>query len=396
MTNKKQLKGKKILLLVTQTKWGGAQKYVLELAKYLKKHNEVHIAFGEVNKQNQKFIDSCKELKVKTIPLPKLVRNIEIIKDFSAIASVSGLLSKESYDLIHLNSSKVGLLGTLGAMMFSLNPMNIKPRVVYTAHGFVFNEPGSKVQRKLYKFSEQFSTSLQSLIIAVSDFDRQSALDNNICDPRKIFSVHNGINAEDYDFYDRQTARQKLDLSNNKKYFGTIASFYNTKGHQYLIEAIKQLRENKSLLVRNHQWLLIGEGIELFDIKKLIEKYQLEDLIKIIKPKDNDWKYLQAFDYFILPSVKEGLPYTILEAGLAKIPIIASKVGGIPEVLSNEKTGLLTTPANPVSLVNAMRRLSKDQNLANQLADNNYKNVKENFSLSKTLKETEDLYLKLF
>ena len=240
MTDKKQLKGKKILLLVTQTKWGGAQKYVLELAKYLKKNNKVHIAFGETKQQNPTFIERCQQMGVKTIPLPKLIRNIDIIKDMSAVGSINGLLSQENYDLVHLNSSKAGLLGSLSGMMFGFNPMNIKPRVVYTAHGFVFNEPGSKAQRKLFKLSEQFSTTLQTMIIAVSNFDRQSAIDNNICDQRKIFTVHNGINVEEYNFYDRDIARQKLNLSNDKKYFGTIASFYNTKGHKYLIEAVKQ------------------------------------------------------------------------------------------------------------------------------------------------------------
>ena len=85
-----------------------------------------------------------------------------------------------------------------------------------------------------------------------------------------------------------------------------------------------------------------------------------------------------------------------MEAGLAKIPIIASKVGGIPEVLTNKQSGLLTTVANPLSLAQAMRSLAKDNNLADKLINNNYKNIINNFSLDKTLKKTEELYLKLF
>ncbi|MBT4649497.1 glycosyltransferase family 4 protein, partial [bacterium] len=104
----------------------------------------------------------------------------------------------------------------------------------------------------------------------------------------------------------------------------------------------------------------------------------------------------KAFDYFILPSVKEGLPYTILEAGLAGIPTIASKVGGIPEIITNNETGLLTTPANPLSLKAAMRKLAKDHNLADKIAEKNKENIKNNFSLEKTLHKTEELYLKLF
>ncbi len=270
--------------------------------------------------------------------------------------------------------------------------MNIRTRIVYTAHGFVFNEPLSSTKKKVYKTAEKFGAGIENLIITVSDFDKQSAIKNQISPEFKLHTIHNGIRPDDYDFYDKDKARQELNLDNNKKYFGTIASFYKTKGHEFLIEAIKELKNNKSNLLTNHQWILIGNGPELDNIKKLVKDNKLENYIKFIKPQDNDWKYLPAFDYFVLPSVKEGLPYTIL----AKVPVIATKVGGIPEIIENKKTGLMATPANPLSLVNAMHDLTKDNNLAQNIADNNYKNILENFSLDKTLEKTEQAYLKLF
>ena len=118
--------------------------------------------------------------------------------------------------------------------------------------------------------------------------------------------------------------------------------------------------------------------------------------IKFIPAQDNDWKFLKAFDCFILPSIKEGLPYTILEAGLAQIPIIATKVGGLPEIITNEKTGLLITPANPLSLAQAMEKMSQDHDLSEKFAESNYQNIKNNFNLQNTLDKTEELYLKLF
>jgi glycosyltransferase involved in cell wall biosynthesis len=394
--NTKHLTDKKILIIVTQTKWGGAQKYVLELAQFLSKRNEVHIGYGEINNINQHFLDTCKKYKIKTIPLPYLTRKIDIGKDFLFIKELSRLLKKEKYNLIHLNSSKAGFGGSLAAKLYNMNPMNVRIRIVYTAHGFVFNEPLSSTKKKIYKTAETFSTGIEDLVITVSDFDKQSAIKNKVCLDFKMHTVHNGIDPKDYNFYNREEARKKLNLDNNKKYFGVIASFYKTKGHIYLIEAIKNLQENKSSLLNNHRWILIGEGPELDNIKELIKNNKLDNYIKLIQPQDDDWKYLPAFDYFVLPSIKEGLPYTILEAGLAKIPVIASKIGGIPEIITNKQTGLLTTAANPLSLASAMRNLSKDNKLAQNLANNNYNNIINNFSLDKTLKKTEELYLKLF
>ena len=142
--------------------------------------------------------------------------------------------------------------------------------------------------------SETFSASLQTRIIAVSDFDRQSAIANKICPEQKIVTIHNGLDFSQYDFYSREEARSKLQLDNSKKYFGTIASFYDTKGHKYLIEAVKLLKDNKSSVVDKGQWILIGDGPNLESIKKLIINYGLENYLKILKPTNEDWKYLPA------------------------------------------------------------------------------------------------------
>jgi glycosyltransferase involved in cell wall biosynthesis len=396
MINEKQLQGKKILFLVTQTKWGGAQKYVLQLADYFRKKNEVHIAFGEIDEINDHFLKSCQTLGVKTIPVPNLVRDINVRKELSALFKITKIIRQGNYHLIHLNSSKAGLLGAIAGFGYSLNPINTRLRIIYTAHGFVFNEPGPPFQKRLFTMSETMATSLQTKIITVSDFDRQSAIAKKVCSEKKMVTIHNGLDFSQYNFYSQEEARTKLELDNNKKYFGTIASFYDTKGHKYLVEAIKLLKDNKSSLLDKCQWILIGDGPNLEIIKKLVREQGLEKYIKILPPTNEDWKYLKAFDYFVLPSVKEGLPYTILEAGLAQIPIVATKVGGLPEIITQGKTGLLASPANPLSLANTLRQIYKDNTLAQKLAANNYQNIKLNFSLKTTLHKTEELYLSLF
>ncbi|MDD5749190.1 MAG: glycosyltransferase [Patescibacteria group bacterium] len=394
---KKELKGKKILYLITQSKWGGAQKYVIDLARHFSQKNEVHIAYGESRQLDPYFAQECQKLKVKTIPLPYLCRNIDLGKDYLAMIDLSKLFGKESYDLIHLNSSKAGLLGSLAAKYYGLNLLNAKLRLIYTAHGFVFNEPLSKFRKKIYKLSETFSTTIQHLIIAVSDADRQSAIENKITHPAKIFTVHNGLDFSQYDFYPTDQARQKLGLEKDQIYFGTIASFYLTKGHTYLLDAVKELRTTNWPLFDKSAWVFIGDGPEKENISQKIKAADLQDKIKVFDPSpEGDHKYLKAFDYFILPSVKEGLPYTILEAGLAQVPVVATRVGGLPEIITDKKNGLLATAANPLSLADKIKKISADQKMSSALAQANYQNIKSNFSLDKTLSQTEELYLKLF
>ena len=253
MENK--LKNKKILYIVTQSKWGGAQKYVLDMAKYFSQENEVHIAYGEVKNAHPYFLSACQKLNIKTIAIPYLVRNIDLAKDYLAIIEIAKLLGKENYDLIHLNSSKVGLLASLSAKYYALNLLNTKIRIVYTAHGFVFNEPLSKIRKKIYKLSETISTSIQNAVIAVSEADRQSAIRHKVTDQRKIFTVYNGLDFDKYNFYSLNEAREKLSLLKDQKYFGTVASFYETKGYTYLVDAIKELRNKKWPEFEKHFWV---------------------------------------------------------------------------------------------------------------------------------------------
>lgn len=394
----KKLENKKILYLVTQTKWGGAQKYVLELAEYFSQNNEVHIAFGEIDQQNQEFLAQCQTMGIKTIPIQSLVRNIQPSKEINAFLELKKLLDSEKYHLAHLNSSKAGLIGSIAASMHNLNPLNTRLRLIYTAHGFVFNEPLNKIEKTIYKMSEKFSTAVENAIITVSDYDKKSAVENKICPAHKMFTIHNGLDFNKYNFLSSQEAKDALNFSafggKDIVIFGTIASFYKTKGHTYLLEAIKIFLETQDAIT-NYHWVLIGEGPEQKNIEELITKYNLAKFITIIPPKNNDWRYLKAFDYFILPSVKEGLPYTILEAGLAKIPVIATQVGGVPEIMTNQKTGLLVTPANPLSLTQAMQEMTKTE-LVNSFIENSYQNIINNFDLHNTIRQTEELYLKLF
>ena len=102
--------------------------------------------------------------------------------------------------------------------------------------------------------------------------------------------------------------------------------------------------------------------------------------------------YLKAFDIFVLPSLKEGLPYTLLEAGLAGLPVIASNVGGIPEIIENNKTGLLASAANIYEIARAIKKLIEDKNLSENLAKNLRQKIISEFSFKKTIKKTLNVY----
>jgi len=368
----------KILYLVTQSSWGGAQKYVFELAKALKKGNDVCVACGGTEELYQKL----KEDNIRVIPLSYLKRDISFFSDIKGYFELKKLLKKEKPDIFHVNSSKAGVLGSFVARRMPL-------KVVYTVHGAVFTAAFSKLKRLFFKWIEKFTAKYKAIIITVSEKDRQLWLKNKICPSEKIITVRNGINLSDeLNFLSKDDARKKLNLDLDNKIIGIVANFYAEKNYIFLIRSFAKLLKDKPEL----RLVIIGDGAERNKIENEMAALKLKDKIILRGFVKDASKYLKAFDIFVLPSIKEGLPITLLEAQLAKVPIVASKVGGIPEIISDEKYGLLFDINDQKQFLEKIKRLLENNELSNLLVENGYKSVKEKFDFKKQISKTIKIY----
>jgi glycosyltransferase involved in cell wall biosynthesis len=137
---------------------------------------------------------------------------------------------------------------------------------------------------------------------------------------------------------------------------------------------------------------IIGEGGERKKLEELIKERHLEKKVFLTGFKENATSYLKAFDLFTFPSLSEGLGYTLLEAGLASLPVIASRTGGIPEVIENLKDGLLVAPGRSNEIRQAFIYLDEHPDDVRSFGQNLEKKVKENFSLKEMVKKTEEIY----
>ncbi len=382
---------KKIIYLVTQSEWGGAQKYIYDLATHLPKDEfKVLAAAGEGNGE---LFNRLKEKQIPTYHLKHTVRAIRPIKEILAFFELLKLFKKEKPDIIHLNSSKISILGSLAGKIYASHVSHPTFRIIYTSHGWVFNEPLPFWTKKLYYILEKLTASLKDKIICVSEYDRGVALKKKISSPSKLITIPNGIGLNPGDFLNQQSARlelQKIPGSASRvprSAIGTIANLYPTKGLQYLIEAASNLLKDNPDLI----FMIIGEGDERKKLESLIKQYNLTDNFFLLGNIKDAYKYLKAFDIFVLPSVKEGWPYTLLEALRAGLPIIATRVGGIPEIITDNENGLLVPPANPDSLQKAIKKLLADSELTTRLQQNSLASSNE-FTLQQTLQKTLRLY----
>ena len=385
---------KTILYLITQSELGGAQRYCLDLAINLKNEFNVILAFGEQGGKGELAKKLDKE-KIKYYSIPYLKRSISPISDFLALIQIVKLIKKIKPDIIHLNSSKISILGSLAAFISKLsirNPKseirNPKSEVVYTAHGWVFNEPMPVWQKIFYKYAEKITAYFKDKIICVSEFDYKTALGENICPSRKLITIHNGI--APIDFLPRQEAREKLNLPENQFIVGSIGNLYKTKGFAYLIEATKKLIDEGIEITT----VIIGEGGERKSLTELIKRHKLEDNVILAGRIPEAAKLLSAFDIYVCSSVKEGLSYTIIETMLNGLPIIATRVGGNPELIEDGQTGLLINSQDASDLADKIKKLKNNPDRQQEMSTKARIKAQEEFNLGKMVKETKEVYYK--
>ena len=367
----------KILYIVTQSEWGGAGRYVVDLANALPRDQFlVSVAAG-----GDGFFFSKLSSDVSTHVIKHMVREINPLEDLLCFFELVRFFKKERPDIVHLNSSKAGVLGTFAAQIAGVK------KIIYTAHGFVFNEPLPTWKKTFYRLSERISGMPKDMIICVSDFDRQTALELHIAPITKLITIHNGITH--YPLASRETARIRLGILEKATIIGTVANLYPTKGLPYLLEAAAIL--NKKLDI---QLVIIGRGNEETSLRQKISTLAIYSNVTIVTniPAGEAAALIPAFDVFVLPSIKEGLPYTIIEAMAAEVPIVATRVGGVPELIEHNKNGLLVEPKNPEALAFAINQLLRDRALCKQFTLASHSKAGIEFSLQQMVQKTIAVY----
>ena len=401
---------KTILYLITQSEFGGAQKYILDLSLGLKEEFNIYIGLGEQG-ENGEFAQRLMENNIEYYILKHLKREISPINDFFVIFEIIKLIKKTKPDIIHLNSSKISILGSIAATLiriFVIRGIRIPPlykggvggfiRIIYTVHGWVFNEPLAAWKKSFYFWAEKLTALLKNRIICISRLDYNIAKNQLKIKEEKLSLIYHGI--KQINFLSREEAREKLFLISKLQFpisnflIGTIANFYKTKGLEYLIESIRIIKDELRVTSYELRVIIIGEGEERKNLEDLISQLNLKSHVFLVGNIKNAAEFLPAFDIYVSSSVKEGFPYSILEAMSAGLPIVATKVGGVPEMISDGENGLLAEPANPEELAKRIKILVEDKNLRKILGEQAKKNIDEKFRIEKMIEKIKEVYLK--
>jgi glycosyltransferase involved in cell wall biosynthesis len=373
---------KKILFLITKSNFGGAQRYVHDLAVGLPKNRfEVAVALGG----NGPLVGKLAMADIRVITIPSLQRDVSIGKELAAFGEISAIVKNEQPDILHINSSKAGALGALIGRLHKVT------KVIFTAHGWAFNEERPTWQRFVLKFIHWLTVLLSHQTIAVSE-EVKRQLDWPGAQS-KMTVIYNGRTLDG--LKDRGVARTALiekkpllERYGEDLWSVTIAELHPIKRHEAVIKAMKEVAR----LSPRYRHLIIGGGQEEDHLRHLIKDNELEEHVFLLGNIEDAAEYLKAADIFILASRSEAMPYAIIEACIAGLPIIATAVGGIPEVIENEVSGILIPPLDDNALAKAIVRLSTDPALQQRLSAGALTSSLR-FRFADTLQKTIDLYL---
>lgn len=363
---------KKVLLVVTKSNWGGAQRYVFDMATNMPPEFEVAVAYGG----SGELVRRLQEKNIRLIPIPSMVRNVTTNKDVQAFFELIKIFRAEKPDIVHLNSSKAGALGALAARVAGIK------KIIFTVHGWPSNEPVSSLA-KIFRWT----ASLVTLLLCHTVMSNSRFTEMHAPLGIKTTPVLNGI-AEPA-FLSRENARdalgRKAAVPHDAFWIGTIAELHKNKGLDILIAAMTSVPPPINLLI-------IGEGEQYEYLQNLIATHQLEDRVKLVGFMRDAATYLKAFDLFVLPSRTESLGYVIIEAGMAGLPVVATTVGGIPEIVDDQLNGILVPPYDASDLAEALNEMIASPNTRARYAEALKQKVDRYFGLRGMVKKTVELY----
>lgn len=238
---------------------------------------------------------------------------------------------------------------------------------------------------KLINFLKKKTSSFSSKIIAISSAVKKDIIQKYQILPEKINLIFNGINVDKFK-QDRNNTYSKDQII-----FGSVGRLAPQKNYSLLLEALSSVKN------KNFKYLIAGEGKLREKLEGEINKYGLTAKVELVGLKKDIKGFLSELDFFILPSKWEGLGIVLLEAGLSKLPVLASATGGILDIIKDDKTGILFTNNNVIDLTKKLNYFLdfKNKEDLNKLGDNLFNYIVDKFDIKKVAKQYENVYLNL-
>lgn len=368
-----------ILYVITKLELGGAQKQLLSLISCLDK-DKFRI-----------FLFTAKEglllpeaLCINGLAIKEskwLERSINPFKDIFALIEIFLFIKENNIEFVHTHSSKAGILGRIAANLAKAKV------IIHTVHGWSFNDYQPKIKKLCFIWLERLTARFTDKLIVVSGYDLQTGINNHIGREDKYKIVRYGIDHSEFNLT-AQDLRKKLGIKSNDLVVGMIACFKPQKSPQDFIRLAFLV--NKKL--PGVKFILAGDGILRKEIERLIVEAKLRQQFFLMGWRRDIPRILSIMDIFVLTSLWEGLPISVLEAMVSSKPVISTDTGGVREVVFEARTGFLVPQRDMRTMSERVISLLKNEALRKKIGIAAKASLGDNYSLANMARNTENLY----
>jgi glycosyltransferase involved in cell wall biosynthesis len=366
----KKMIHKKILHIVEDLNIGGLEKVVESIVTEIDK-NKYEVQVWCLTKGGE-IADELisKGIRVKILGLNSYHNPFQVVK-------LAIHLKKSKFDIIHSHGYFANVFGRLAAIL-TMIPVRI-------AHVHTTNYNLSK-----RNITTEFVFSLfTKKIICISNSVKQFVEKDLGIDTKKTCLIYNGCRINDSDKAKKKIDRRSLGISKDDFVIITVASLVRHKGHQVLIDAVCILARS----YQNLRLLIVGDGPLRDSLNTYVKALQLSEKIIFTGEKENVFPLLKLADIFVLSSItREGLGMALIEAMAVGLPLIGSRLGGIPEIIKHGVNGFLFSQGNAEELAESIEKLIKNKEMAVNLGERGKEIFREKFTCQKMTKNIEQLY----
>ena len=299
---------------------------------------------------------------VRVFTIPSLVRRLSPIDDLRAFISIYRLLKEIKPRIVHTHTSKAGILGRWAAYLARV------PIIIHTPHGHVFYGYFGRPLTRIFILLERYSSYITDKIVTLTDKEGEEHLQSKIAPKAKFITIHSGVVLERYspsniNQIDINGLKAQLGLSNEVAIVGTVGRLAPVKGHEYFIKAAGKILKN----FPETRFLLIGEGELRSYLEGLCLELGISQQVLFLGWRDDIPALLALMDVFVLPSLNEGMGRVLVEAMAVGKPIVAFRVGGIPNLIQDRENGILVLPKDIEGLARAITTLLASRTLMEEL-----------------------------
>ena len=379
--------------IITRLDMGGSAQNTMDTCLHLDRREfDVYLIYGLSQESEmiaresaivKRWINKALQQNVKIIPLESLVRRIDPIKDLKSLFYLWRIIHREKPDIVHTHTSKAGFLGRLVAWIAGV------PIIIQTPHGHVFYGHFSPLRSKLFLIFERLTAKITDRLIALTEKERQDYIKFSVAPQQKIVTIHSGVDIDRYMNAKPNGIEKKksLGLDTDSPIIGFVGWLLPIKGAMNLLKAMRRI----CLSVPEARLVFVGKGELESILKAEAERSGLADNVKFLGWRDDVQDLMPLFDVFVLPSLNEGMGRVLVEAMAAARPIVASNVGGIPDLIKHGKNGLLVPSGDEKALADSILRLIYNPHEAREMGQNG-KEMCFGYNVNAMVDQIDNLY----